>query len=120
MRGTETFGRFTIVCVTTPSAPSSDVRESARLDGVLVAVERASGRMVATVRVFARLLQAGGAAPREVGGIGEVSTLPAFRKLGLRVIFSGPYSYTAAPIERWFSSLKTGDLNPAAVQVGKR
>ena len=28
---------------------TSDVRESARLDGILVAVERASGRMVATV-----------------------------------------------------------------------
>ena len=47
-------------------------------------------------------------------------TREAFRKLGLRVIFSGPYSYTAAPIERWFSCLKTGDLNPEGVQVGKR
>ena len=47
-------------------------------------------------------------------------TRAAIRKLGLRVIFSGPYSFESAPIETWFAHLKTGDLNPQGVQVGKR
>ena len=45
---------------------------------MFVAVEIASGRMVATVRVFRRTLRVNGETIA-VGGIGEVSTLPAFR-----------------------------------------
>ena len=33
------------------------------------------------------------------------------RKLELDVIFSAPYSYSTAPIELLFGSLKSGDLN---------
>ena len=60
----------------------SDTDASRQLAGILVAVERASGRMVATVRVFSRALRIGGDTV-PVGGIGEVSTLPAFRRRGL-------------------------------------
>jgi hypothetical protein len=35
-----------------------------------------------------------------------------FRKMELKVIFTGPYSFTSAPIEMMFSALKRGDLNP--------
>ena len=33
------------------------------------------------------------------------------RKMELRVIYSGPYSYSAAPIELLFGGLKLGELN---------
>ena len=38
-------------------------------------------------------------------------TLQIISQLGLQVIFSGPYSYSAAPIETFFSGLKFGELN---------
>lgn len=41
-------------------------------------------------------------------------------KLGLPVIFSGPYSYSAAPVETLFSGLKLGELNPELQPTGKR
>jgi len=43
-----------------------------------------------------------------------------FRKMQLSVIFSGPYSYAAAPIELLFGALKRGELNPRRVSTGKR
>jgi len=42
------------------------------------------------------------------------------RRLGLKVIFTGPYSYDAAPIETLFSQLKCGELNPDRLQTGKK
>ena len=47
-------------------------------------------------------------------------TRRAMRKLGIRVIYSGPYSFSAAPIETYFAHLKTGELNPMKLQLGKR
>ena len=44
----------------------------------------------------------------------------AVKKLGIPVIFSGPYSYVSAPIELYFGLLKRGDLNPERQQLGKR
>ena len=41
-------------------------------------------------------------------------------KMEVPVIYSGPYSYSAAPIERLFSALKDGDLNPERISTGKR
>ena len=34
------------------------------------------------------------------------------KKMQVDVIYSGPYSYSAAPIELLFSALKNGNLNP--------
>ena len=42
------------------------------------------------------------------------------RKLDLQVIWSGPYSYSTAPIEMVFGALKSGDLNPNKKPTGKR
>jgi transposase len=36
----------------------------------------------------------------------------AVKKLGIPLIYSGPYSYISAPIELYFGLLKRGDLNP--------
>ena len=47
-------------------------------------------------------------------------TMEVLLKLGLQVIFSGPYSYSAAPIETLFSHLKIGELNPNRASTGKR
>ena len=42
------------------------------------------------------------------------------KQLGLSTIFSGPYSYSAAPIELLFGGLKMGQLNKDGVATGKR
>lgn len=47
-------------------------------------------------------------------------TIKIVNKLGIQVIFSGPYSYSAAPIETLFSGLKLGELNAEGHPTGKR
>ena len=42
------------------------------------------------------------------------------RSLNFRVIYTGPYSYSAAPIETLFSQIKFGELNPEREPTGKR
>ena len=42
------------------------------------------------------------------------------RKLEVQVIWSGPYSYSTAPIEMVFGALKVGDLNPEKMSTGKK
>ena len=40
--------------------------------------------------------------------------------MNLPIIFSGPYSYSTAPVELVFSALKFGDLNPQKLPTGKK
>ena len=40
-------------------------------------------------------------------------------KLGAKTILSGPYSYSAAPCETFFSYYKRGEQNPLRVKTGK-
>ena len=47
-------------------------------------------------------------------------TRAAAMAMGLNLIFSAPYSYSAAPIETLFSNLKLGELNPERLTTGKR
>ena len=42
------------------------------------------------------------------------------RRLGVKYVISGPYSYSAAPVELFFSYFKRGDLNPNNEPTGKR
>ena len=42
------------------------------------------------------------------------------RKLELQVIWSAPYSYSTAPIERVFAVLKFGEINPDGKATGKK
>ena len=42
------------------------------------------------------------------------------RKLQVEIIYSEPYSYSAAPIELLFGTLKNGEINPAKEPTGKR
>ena len=42
------------------------------------------------------------------------------QKMQLPVIYSGPYSYSGAPIELVFAALKLGDLNPERLPTGKK
>ena len=53
--------------------------------GIFVAVCVGTGRIVGSVRVFQRTVQAGddGATQLAMGGLGEVGTLPAWRKKGI-------------------------------------
>ena len=41
-------------------------------------------------------------------------------RMGLRVMFSAPYSWAAAPCELAFSALKLGELNPERLPTGKK
>ena len=50
----------------------------------------------------------------------STESMSLLSRLGLPVIFSGPYSYSAAPIETLFSHLKLGELNPQGLSTGKR
>ena len=50
----------------------------------------------------------------------SAETMRVFNRLGLQVMFSGPYSYSAAPIETLFSALKCTELNLESVPTGKR
>ena len=43
-----------------------------------------------------------------------------FRKMELRIIYSGPYSYSSAPIELLFGVLKIGELNTNREPTGKK
>ena len=47
-------------------------------------------------------------------------TRAAAKAMGLNLIFSAPYSYSAAPIETLFSNLKLGEFNPERLTTGKR
>ena len=38
-------------------------------------------------------------------------TKAVLKKLGLKIIFSGPYSFSAAPIELLFGGMKYGEIN---------
>ena len=41
-------------------------------------------------------------------------------KMNLPIIFSGPFSYSAAAVETVFAHLKLGDLNPEKQPTGKK
>ena len=41
-------------------------------------------------------------------------------RMQLPIIYSGPYSYSTAPIELMFAALKLGDLNPNRLPTGKK
>ena len=41
-------------------------------------------------------------------------------KINLPIIFSGPFSYSAAAVETVFAHLKLGDLNPEKLPTGKK
>ena len=51
---------------------------------------------------------------------GSEQTRAAVRSLGIKLIQSGPYSYSAASIEMLFSVLKLGELNPEHKPTTKR
>lgn len=47
-------------------------------------------------------------------------TIQFIKKLGIKVMFTGPYSYEASPIERYFGYLKQGLIMEPNVPSGKR
>ena len=47
-------------------------------------------------------------------------TRAAVQAMGLNLIFSAPYSYSAAPVETLFSGVKFGELNPERLPTGKK
>jgi transposase len=50
----------------------------------------------------------------------SAETMRVISRLGLQVIYSGPYSYSAAPVETLFSALKFRELNTELLPTGKR
>ena len=47
-------------------------------------------------------------------------TINLMRGLNIPVLFTGPHSYDAAPIELLFAAFKSNDINPRHVPSGKR
>ena len=41
-------------------------------------------------------------------------------RLGVKIMYSGPYCYSTAPVELVFAALKLGDLNPDRLPTGKK
>ena len=50
----------------------------------------------------------------------SASTLKVLEVLELPIMYSGPYSFSIAPCELFFSRLKQGMLNPNGLELGKR
>ena len=48
------------------------------------------------------------------------ASLRLFEKLQIPVLFTGPHSYAASPIELLFAAFKSADINPRHVKTGKR
>jgi len=48
----------------------------------------------------------------------EIMTL--LKELHIPVLFTGPHSYAAVPIELWFAAFKADDINPRHVPTGKK
>ena len=47
------------------------------------------------------------------------SSLKLLQKLKIPVLFTGPHSYSASPVELYFAHFKAADVNPRRVQTGK-
>ena len=47
------------------------------------------------------------------------STFNVLRDLHIPIMFLSPFSYDAAPIEKLFNAIKTGDINPESLQTSK-
>ena len=47
------------------------------------------------------------------------SAFEIYKKFKIKTIFTGPYSYDAAPIELLFAAFKADDINPRKVKTGK-
>ena len=50
----------------------------------------------------------------------SAETREFFKKMALPVMYTAPYSYDAAPIEKLWSQLKLKELNPEREPTGKR
>ena len=50
----------------------------------------------------------------------SAETRAHFEQMRLQVIYTAPYCYDSSPIEKLFSGLKLGELNPAREPTGKR
>ena len=48
------------------------------------------------------------------------STMKVLEELRIPVLFTGPHSYSASPIELFFGAFKADDINPQKVQTGRR
>ena len=47
-------------------------------------------------------------------------TLNTLERLQVPVIFTGPHSYAAAPVELFFAAFKSCDINPRHMATGKQ
>jgi transposase len=46
-------------------------------------------------------------------------TLKMFDEYNIPIMFTGPHSYSAVPIETWFAHFKSVDINPERLPLGK-
>ena len=48
------------------------------------------------------------------------ATLNVFEELGITILFTGPHSYSASPVELMFAAFKRRDINQHNLPVGKK
>jgi hypothetical protein len=48
------------------------------------------------------------------------AALCIFEELGVPLLFTGPHSFSASPIELFFAAFKAADINPRHLPVGKK
>ena len=48
------------------------------------------------------------------------TTLKLFEELGVTVLFTGPHSYSASPVELVFAAFKAADINLRRILTGKK
>ena len=48
------------------------------------------------------------------------TTMKLLEELKVPVLFTGPHSYSASPVEYFFAAFKSVDVNPGRVKTGKR
>ena len=50
----------------------------------------------------------------------STAMLTMFEELDIPLLFTGPHSYSAVPIELWFAAFKAADINPRHLPMSKK
>ena len=50
----------------------------------------------------------------------STATMNHLKALDVPVLFSGPHSYSASPVELWHAAFKRDDINPGRLPLGKK
>ena len=49
-----------------------------------------------------------------------MTSMQVYAELKIPILFTGPHSYSASPVELFFAAFKSVDVNPDRLKIGKR